>query len=99
MMSPRPQGDLTVERLCLLAGVSRAGYYRQWAASMPRQEETAIRDAVQRVGTCEPPLWLSAGHERAFSQRYCGQPQTRAAADARRQSTVPAHTSVRADDN
>ena len=49
MMSPRPQGDLTVERLCMLAGVSRAGYYRQWAASMPRQEETAIRDAVQRV--------------------------------------------------
>jgi len=29
--------------------VSRAGYYRHWAASMPRQEETAIRDAVQRV--------------------------------------------------
>jgi hypothetical protein len=49
MMSPRPQGDLTVERLCKLAGVSRAGYYRQWAASAPRQEETAIRDVVQRV--------------------------------------------------
>ena len=49
MMSPRPQGELTVERLCRLAGVSRAGYYRQWAASMPRQEETAMRDAVQRV--------------------------------------------------
>jgi putative transposase len=49
MMSPRPQGDLTVAGLCRLAGVSRAGYYRQWAASMPRQEETVIRDAVQRV--------------------------------------------------
>jgi putative transposase len=49
MMSPRPQGNLTVERLCRLAGVSRAGYYRQWAASKPREEETAIRDAVQRV--------------------------------------------------
>jgi putative transposase len=48
-MSPRPQGDLTVERLCTLAEVSRASYYRQWAASMPRQEETALRDAVQRV--------------------------------------------------
>jgi putative transposase len=48
-MSPRPQGDLTVERLCKLAEVSRASYYRQWAASMPRQEETALRDAVQRV--------------------------------------------------
>jgi putative transposase len=49
MMSPRPQGDLTVERLCVLAGVSRAGYYRQWAQSVPRQEETAVRDLVQRA--------------------------------------------------
>ena len=49
MMSPRPQGELTVERLCRLAAVSRAGYYRQWAAWAPRQEETAMRDAVQRV--------------------------------------------------
>jgi putative transposase len=49
MMSPRPQGDLTVEQLCRLAGVSRAGYYRHWAASLPREEETAVRDAVQRV--------------------------------------------------
>jgi len=49
MMSPRPQGHLTVERLCRLAGVSRAGYYRQWAASKPREEETAVRDAVQRA--------------------------------------------------
>jgi transposase InsO family protein len=49
MMSPRPQGELSVERLCRLARVSRAGFYRQWAASLPRQEETAVRDAVQRV--------------------------------------------------
>src|SRR5260370_13887189 len=35
--------------MCRLARVSRAGYYRHWAASAPRQEETAIRDAVQRV--------------------------------------------------
>jgi hypothetical protein len=44
MMSPRPQGNLAVEPLCRLAGVSRAGYYQQWAASKPREEETAIRD-------------------------------------------------------
>jgi transposase InsO family protein len=49
MTSPRPQGELTVERMCVLAGVNRAGYYRHWAASAPRQEETAVRDAVQRV--------------------------------------------------
>ena len=49
MTSPRPQGELTVERLCVLAGVSRAGYYRRWRGSAPRQEETAVRDAIQRV--------------------------------------------------
>jgi putative transposase len=49
MTPPVPQGDLTVERMCRLAGVGRAGYYRHWQASTPRQEETAVRDAVQRV--------------------------------------------------
>jgi putative transposase len=49
MTLPRPQGELTVERMCALAGVSRAGYYRRWRASAPRQEETAVRDAIQRV--------------------------------------------------
>src|SRR5258708_38072538 len=49
MTSPRPQGDLTVERMCVLAGVNRAGYYRHWKVSAPRQEETAVRDTIQRV--------------------------------------------------
>lgn len=48
-MHPGPQGGLPVERLCALAGVSRASYYRHWQASAPRQEETAVRDAVQHV--------------------------------------------------
>ena len=49
MTAPLPQGELTIERMCALAGVSRAGYYRHWAASAPRQEETAVRDAIQRL--------------------------------------------------
>jgi putative transposase len=49
MTTPRPQGGLPVERLCALAGVSRAGYYRHWQASAPRREETAVRDAIQHV--------------------------------------------------
>jgi transposase InsO family protein len=49
MMPPLPQGQANVERMCRLAGVSRAGYYRHRAVSPPRQEETTIRDAVQRV--------------------------------------------------
>jgi putative transposase len=49
MTSPRPQGELTIEGMCVLARVSRAGYYRHWKASAPRQEETAVRGAIQRV--------------------------------------------------
>ena len=49
MMSPRPQGDLTVARMCFLSGVNRAGYYRHWRGCAPRQEETAVRDALQRL--------------------------------------------------
>jgi putative transposase len=44
-----PQGEHTIVRLCALAGVSRAGYYRHWVASAPRQAETCTRDAIQRV--------------------------------------------------
>jgi putative transposase len=35
--------------MCELSGVSRAGFYRQWQASEPRQADTAVRDAVQQV--------------------------------------------------
>jgi putative transposase len=35
--------------MCRLAAVSRAGYYRHWQASAPRQEEAGARDAIQRV--------------------------------------------------
>ena len=49
MTIPPQQGELTIERMCVLAGVSRAGYYRHWAASFPRAEETTVRDAIQRL--------------------------------------------------
>ena len=50
----RPQGAgpgniLPVEILCRVTGVSRAAYYRDWAQSAPAREETALRDAMQRV--------------------------------------------------
>lgn len=43
------QGHITIERLCRLAGVSRASYYRFWLVSAPRRHDTAVRDAIQRV--------------------------------------------------
>ena len=57
MTARLPQGDLTIARMCALAGVSRAGYYRHWASSSPRQEETGVRDAIQRL---------------ALADRHCG---------------------------
>jgi transposase-like protein len=61
------QGNPGIERLCALAGVSRAGYYRHWQASAPRQAETAP-DAGQ------PPLWLPADHGAAAPRRLAGEP-------------------------
>jgi transposase InsO family protein len=49
MTSPLLQGNPKVARMCGLATLSRAGYYRQWRASAPRQEETAVRDSIQRI--------------------------------------------------
>jgi transposase InsO family protein len=49
MTKPLPQGDLSVSRMCALAGLSRAGYYRHWQASAPREEETSVRDTIQRI--------------------------------------------------
>jgi len=49
----RSQGLLGIERMCALAEVSRAGYYRHWQASAPRQEEVGLHDAVQRVALAQ----------------------------------------------
>ena len=40
---------ITVERLCRVAEVSRASFYRHWHETEPRTEETAVRDAIQRL--------------------------------------------------
>ena len=49
MSAPLSQGELGIEGMCRLAGLSRAGYYRHWQASAPRQEETGLRDAIQKL--------------------------------------------------
>ncbi|WP_148214988.1 MULTISPECIES: IS3 family transposase [Acidobacterium] len=43
------QGSLSIERMCLLAGVSRAGFYRFLKAQVPSEEETEVRSAIQQV--------------------------------------------------
>ena len=49
MMASPSQGEIGIERMCQLAGISRAGYYRHWQLSAPRREETRLRDAIQRL--------------------------------------------------
>ena len=39
----------SVERLCRLAGVSRASYYRDWQERAPGREEASLRDGMQRL--------------------------------------------------
>ena len=48
------QGGLGIDRMCSLAGVSRASYYRHWRSSTPAREEVAARDAVQRLSLAHP---------------------------------------------
>ena len=46
---PSLQGKLSVERMCTLAAVSRAGFYRWLHKRQPRVEETVVRAAIQEI--------------------------------------------------
>jgi transposase InsO family protein len=43
------QGGLTIERMCMLARVSRAGFYRWLTAEAPAEEEMEVRAAIHGV--------------------------------------------------
>ena len=43
------QGSLSIERMCDLAQVSRAGFYRSLQADQPIEEEMAVRTAIQGI--------------------------------------------------
>jgi putative transposase len=43
------QGSLSIERLCQLAGVSRAGFYRSLRERAPVEEEMETRSAIQSI--------------------------------------------------
>jgi len=50
MTGPQGKGSAaSIERLCSLAGVSRASFYRDWASTAPGREETELRDLIQRA--------------------------------------------------
>jgi transposase InsO family protein len=43
------QGGLSIERMCLLVGVSRARFYRYLRAQDPWDEEMGVRSEIQRI--------------------------------------------------
>ncbi|MGO9770626.1 MAG: hypothetical protein ACLPSW_13915 [Roseiarcus sp.] len=61
MIAFEPQGfsqdDANIRRLCALAEVSRAGYYRHFGPHAPAREDADLRDLIQRI---------------ALADRHCG---------------------------
>ena len=43
------QGNLSIQRMCQLAQVSRAGFYRSLQQRMPVEEEMEVRSAIQQI--------------------------------------------------
>jgi transposase-like protein len=43
------QGNLSIERMCQLAGVSRAGYYRSLQERQPIEEAMEVRSTIQLI--------------------------------------------------
>jgi len=58
------QGKLSVERMCQLAGVSRAGLYRSLQKNEPVEEEMEVRSAIQQI---------FAEHRRRYGYRRVSQ--------------------------
>lgn len=45
----RLQGELSIERMCQLGQVSRAGFYRSFQEEEPQQEEMELRSTIQQI--------------------------------------------------
>jgi putative transposase len=43
------QGSLSIERMCQLTGVSRAGFYRSLQGRAPAEEDMEVRSAMQQI--------------------------------------------------
>jgi putative transposase len=72
------QGNLNIERMCQLAGVSRAGFYRSLQQQEPEEEEMEVRSAIQQI---------VAEHKRRYGYRRVG-------AELRRRGLVVNHKRV-----
>lgn len=45
----RAQGGLSIQRMCMLAGISRASFYRHWEKEEPSVAEMELRHTIQRL--------------------------------------------------
>jgi transposase InsO family protein len=45
----QPQAHLSIESMCRLGQVSRAGFYRHWREREPRSEQTELRGQIQQI--------------------------------------------------
>jgi putative transposase len=54
------QGNLSIERMCQLAGVSRAGFYRSLQEHQPIEEDMEVRSTIQ---------FIFAEHKRRYGYR------------------------------
>ena len=43
------QGNLSIEQMCRLAGVSRSGFYRSLQEQEPGAKDMAVRSAIQQI--------------------------------------------------
>ena len=72
------QGNLSIERMCQLASVSRAGFYRSLQEQKPVEEDMAVRSAIQEI---------FAAHKRRYGYR-------RVSAELRRRGMLVNHKRV-----
>jgi putative transposase len=72
------QGGLSIERMCQLSEVSRAGFYRWLQEPQPEEEEMEVRSAIQQI---------ALEHRRRYGYR-------RIAAELRRRGMVVNHKRV-----
>src|ERR1700739_60160 len=49
MSAQETQGDICIQHLCGLGGVSRAGFYRHGEVSAPERTEADLRDKIQKI--------------------------------------------------
>ena len=81
----RLQGNsLSIDRMCQLAQVSRAGFYRSFKEREPLQEELDLRSTMQQIFLEHRGRYGYRRLTKELRRRDSGQPQTSAALDADR---------------